>query len=130
MSDKNSHESAVIESIESVFHQPRRLDIMAELCGSEGGLSFSELKVRCGLTDGNLNRHLQALQKAGAIKIKKSFIGVKPHTSVSATAKGRQRFIDYLGSLEAMLKVASQKVGGKVENEATPPVSGAVLEKA
>lgn len=117
MRDKIAQDAGVIESIESVFHQPRRLDIMSELCGAEGGLSFGELKARCGLTDGNLNRHLQALQKEGAIKVKKSFIGVKPHTSVSVTAKGRQRFIEYLGNLEAILKAASQKVSGRAEKE-------------
>jgi DNA-binding HxlR family transcriptional regulator len=130
MSDKNSKETSALESIESVFHQPRRLDIMSELCGAEGGLSFSDLKVRCGLTDGNLNRHLQALQKSGAIKLKKSFIGVKPHTFVSVTAKGRQRFVDYLGGIEAVLKAAVQKVSVNIENDATASPSRGGLQKA
>jgi DNA-binding HxlR family transcriptional regulator len=130
MSDKVTNDPSALESIESVFHQPRRLDIMSELCGAAGGLSFSELKGRCGLTDGNLNRHLQALQKAGAIKVKKSFIGVKPNTSVSVTAKGRQRFLDYLGSLEAVLKAAAQKVSGKADSESSSSVSARGLQKA
>lgn len=130
MSDKVSHDSGLLESIESVFHQPRRLDIMSELCGVEGGISFGDLKVRCGLTDGNLNRHLQALQKAGAVKVKKSFIGVKPHTSISVTAKGRQRFIEYLANLEEILRVASQKVSGKAEKEVVPAGSEGVRQKA
>ena len=130
MSDKSTVDGSALESIESVFHQPRRLDIMSELCGAEGGLSFSDLKGRCGLTDGNLNRHLQALQKDGAIKIKKSFIGVKPNTLVSVTVKGRQRFLDYLSSLEAVLKAAAQKVSGKVDKEVTSSVAGVGLQKA
>jgi len=71
------------DELEQIFHQPRRLEIMAEMCGDENGKTFGELKDACDLTDGNLSRHLQALEKANAVKIKKSFSGAKPLTSLS-----------------------------------------------
>jgi DNA-binding MarR family transcriptional regulator len=98
-------------TLDDLFHQPRRLDIMAELCGSAAGKSFSELKESLDLTDGNLSRHLQALEKAGAVKIKKGFVGSKPLTTVQVTTKGRERFLDYLATLEEVLKRAAERAG-------------------
>ena len=54
------------EALERIFHEPSRLAIMSELCAVHQGLAFNELKERCGLTDGNLSRHLAALEKAHA----------------------------------------------------------------
>lgn len=99
------------EDLEQIFHQPRRLEIMAELCGSSEELSFSDLKKLCKLTDGNLSRHLQALEKAGAIKIKKSFSGSKPLTTVQVSRKGREKFLAYLSALEVALKQAAKRIG-------------------
>ena len=72
------------DALERIFHEPSRLAIMSELCGAGKGQSFSDLKAACGLTDGNLNRHLKVLQDAGVVKVTKKFVGVKP-TSVRAT---------------------------------------------
>ena len=46
------------EALERIFHEPSRMAIMSALCAADGGLTFNELKERCALTDGNLNRHL------------------------------------------------------------------------
>lgn len=109
--------------LDELYHQPRRLDIMAELCGSSAGRSFSELKEALDLTDGNLSRHLQALEKGGAVKIKKSFVGSKPLTTVQVTKKGRENFLEYLTSLEEVLKRAAEKAGAA---DAAPALRGAL----
>ncbi len=100
-----------VDSLEGLFHEPNRLALMTELCGSESGLSFTELKARCGLTDGNLSRHLQTLERAGAVSITKEFVGSKPRTTVFCTDAGRQSFLDYLAALELVLRDAAKKLG-------------------
>ena len=44
---------------------------MTELCGAADGLSFTELREKLDLSDGNLSRHLQYLQEHGAVRIRK-----------------------------------------------------------
>lgn len=68
-----------IDRLSRVFHEPRRLAIMSVLCASAPtGLSFSELRAQCGLTDGNLNRHLKTLEEAGAITRQRTQRGSGP----------------------------------------------------
>jgi DNA-binding transcriptional ArsR family regulator len=50
---------------------------MSALCAADGELTFSELKASCRLTDGNLNRHLKALDDGGAVRIEKAFVGMR-----------------------------------------------------
>lgn len=97
-------------SLEKIYHEPNRLAIMSELCGTDSGLTFTELKARCELTDGNLSRHLGTLQKALAIRIEKSFVDSKPRTTVFVSAKGRKSFLKYLQALENVLHEAARRV--------------------
>jgi DNA-binding transcriptional ArsR family regulator len=99
-----------LSALEKVFHEPSRLAILSELAARKEGKTFSELKQACGLTDGNLSRHLQTLKKAGIIKISKEFVNSKPCTTVIITRKGRKSFIDYLNELEAVVKKASARI--------------------
>ncbi|MFC1499153.1 winged helix-turn-helix domain-containing protein [Verrucomicrobiota bacterium] len=98
----------VYDALEKIFHEPNRLAIMSVLCASEKGLSFNELKEECGLTDGNLNRHLKVLEEAGAVKIDKKFVGSKPRTTVSISKKGMDRFNEYLSALNEVLEKAKR----------------------
>lgn len=94
------------EALERLFHEPNRLSIMSALCAAERGLAFGELKEACGLTDGNLNRHLKALEEAGAIRIQKTFLAAKPRTTIALSRTGLDRFSEYLGALEQVLQKA------------------------
>lgn len=98
------------DNLEKLFHQPTRLQLMSELCAGKTEKTFNEVKEICNLTDGNLSRHLQALEKANAIKIKKQFIDLKPQTTISATKTGRDNFIQYLTNLEALLKKSRRNI--------------------
>jgi len=95
--------------LERIFHEPGRLTIMSNLLGAPSGLTFTELKKTCDLTDGNLSRHLKALEKAKAITIKKSFVKNRPQTKVALSDRGRQDFMAYLQALEAVLLDAAKK---------------------
>ncbi|MBN1268753.1 MAG: transcriptional regulator [Kiritimatiellae bacterium] len=107
----NSHKP--YEALERVFHEPHRLAIMSALCAAAEGLTFNELKRDCGLTDGNLSRHLKALSDAGAIQVDKSFVGSRPCTTVYLRQKGRAAFSEYLEALEAVLRRAAESVAAE-----------------
>jgi DNA-binding transcriptional ArsR family regulator len=96
--------------LKNIFHEPNRLAIMAALCNSVEGLTFNRLKEECGLTDGNLSRHLNALAGAKAVRIKKSFVRGKPLTTVFLSDRGRESFVEYLRALEEVLKKAAESV--------------------
>lgn len=96
--------------LERIFHEPGRLRIMSTLLGAPKGLTFTELKTACDLTDGNLNRHLKVLQEASAVTVKKRFVKNRPQTKVHLSKSGRADFLVYLQSLEAVLLDAATKV--------------------
>lgn len=110
MSDKSENP---YEALERIFHEPSRLAIMSALCAATEGMTFNDLKEECRLTDGNLSRHLKALEEAGAVAIKKAFVGAKPRTTVHLAARGRQSFLDYLAALEEVLKKAARAAGSE-----------------
>lgn len=91
--------------IDEVIHQQTRLAIMATLAGVDR-VDFNNLKVQLGLTDGNLSTHLTSLEKAGYVKIAKTFKGKKPRTTVSQTAKGKRALTNYIDLLQGILEKA------------------------
>lgn len=97
--------------LERIFHEPGRLTIMTNLLAAPKGLTFSQLKETCDLTDGNLSRHLKALEKAKAIVIKKRFVKNRPQTTVTLSKGGQADFMAYLQALEAVLLDAATKAG-------------------
>ena len=115
------------EALEKVFHEPNRLAIMSALCAETGGITFVDLKSVCGLTDGNLSRHLKVLDEAGAVKVKKEFVGSKPRTTVNVTAKGVNRFNEYLSALSVVLNQAKKALPKK---EKSMSISGAKAARA
>lgn len=96
------------QALEKIFHEPNRLAIMSALCAADKGLTFSELKAECALTDGNLNRHLKVLKESKVIRIAKAFVADKPRTTVFITAKGLDRFNEYLEALASVIEQARE----------------------
>ena len=99
--------------LDRLFHERARLGIVTSLAGHAGGLGFTELKTLCGLTDGNLRRHLQVLEDAGLVAIEKIQQRNRPCTRCCLTSEGRARFADYLTELEQVLRKASKAAAGK-----------------
>jgi DNA-binding MarR family transcriptional regulator len=120
MSDRKQTQTAIpgryaYEGLDRVLHEKARLGIMTSLATRPAGLSFNELKQACALTDGNLNRHLDVLHKAGLVTVEKGYEGRRPLTTCRLTAEGRKRFLEYLGLLEQVIRDAqagSQAVRG------------------
>ncbi|MBL4610966.1 winged helix-turn-helix domain-containing protein [Halopseudomonas sp.] len=88
-----------------IIHQPIRLKIMAALNTLAAGqwLEFVSLKSIVDTTDGNLGAHLNTLEGAQYVLIKKDFAGKKPRTRVCLSAKGREAFAGYVAALHAIL---------------------------
>jgi undecaprenyl diphosphate synthase len=63
---KNAMSSAPFsyDGLDRVIHEKARLGLLTSLMAHPRGLAFADLKQLCGLTDGNLSRHLQVLQAA------------------------------------------------------------------
>ena len=101
-----SKEENPFQALEKIFHEPSRLAIMSALCTASDGATFGELKATCNLTDGNLNRHLKVLKENNAVRVKKAFVNDKPRTTLYITARGLDRFNDYLEALADVMKQA------------------------
>jgi len=108
--------------LERIFHEPGRLTIMSNLLGAPDGMTFTELKKACGLTDGNLSRHLKVLENAKAVTIKKRFVKKRPQTTVGLSKRGREDFMAYLVNLEAVLLDAAAKAA-VAEGKKAPTLS-------
>ena len=100
-------------ALERLFHEPSRLAIMSSLGGGVDGLTFNELKEQCNLTDGNLSRHLKTLEEAGAVRLRRKFVGTRPQTRVFLTQAGRAGFMEYLKALEEVLRNAASAMGAE-----------------
>jgi DNA-binding MarR family transcriptional regulator len=72
------------------------------------GLTFNDLKQLCSLTDGNLSRHLQVLEKDKIIEIIKGQERNRPLTVCCITTAGRKRYLEYLSTLEQVVRDAAK----------------------
>jgi len=87
--------------IDKIIHEPARLRIMMILNGLEKA-DFTFLATTLGLTRGNLNRHLEKLESAGYLKVKRSFKGKVRNTSYQLTREGSKALAQYWENLDAI----------------------------
>jgi hypothetical protein len=91
------------DGLNRVIHERARLSMLTSLMTHSKGLAFGEMKTLCGLTDGNLNRHLLVLEEARLIGVTKTLEGTRPQTRCRITALGRRRYLEYLSVLEQVI---------------------------
>jgi predicted ArsR family transcriptional regulator len=96
-----------IHDINDDVHQRVRLGILASLHGVAKA-DFAHLKATLGVTDGNLGRHLQALQDTGLISQNKTTSGGRPRTWVKITSKGRHALRAEVRALQRLLGALDQ----------------------
>jgi DNA-binding MarR family transcriptional regulator len=106
------------EGLDRVIHERARLSVLTSLATNPKGLTFGDLKQLCALTDGNLSRHLAVLEKAKMVEIKKGHDHNRPQTICRITASGNKRFLEYLSTLEQVVRDAA-KASAK-ESKDTP----------
>ena len=104
------------DGLDRVIHEKARLSVLTSLVAHPKALVFGDLKQMCGLTDGNLSRHLQVLEEAGLIAIEKGYDRNRPQTICRITVEGRKRYLDYLKVLEQVVRDAANaaKAGSAV----------------
>jgi DNA-binding MarR family transcriptional regulator len=91
------------DGLDRVIHERARLSLLTSLITHPKGLSFSELKEYCALTDGNLNRNLQVLEEAKLVTVAKRYDNRRPQTLCKITPLGRRRYLEYLEVLEQVI---------------------------
>ncbi|MDB6086710.1 MAG: ArsR family transcriptional regulator [Gammaproteobacteria bacterium] len=106
------------DGLDRVIHERARLSVLTSLITHAKGLPFGELKQLCGLTDGNLNRHLTVLEEAKLVVSAKGFEQGRPQTLCRITPLGRRRYVEYLAVLEQVVLDASSAI------KADTPVRG------
>src|SRR5512141_2353169 len=95
------------DGLDRVIHEKARLGLLTSLMAHPKGLAFADLKQLCGLTDGNLSRHLQVLEEAQVVEIIKTFERKRPLTTCRMTVSGRRRFLDYIEVLDRVVRDAA-----------------------
>jgi|HubBroStandDraft_2_1064218.scaffolds.fasta_scaffold106891_1 DNA-binding MarR family transcriptional regulator len=95
------------EGLDRVIHERARLGILTSLASNPKGLVFGDLRRLCGLTDGNLSRHLAVLQETGLVQVTKGFERNRPQTVCRITPEGRARFLEYLEVLDKVVREAA-----------------------
>ncbi len=107
------------EGLDRVIHERARLSVLTSLLTHARGLTFNELKQLCSLTDGNLSRHLSILEKSGMIQILKSHDRNRPLTLCKVTATGRKRYLEYLATLEQVIRDAEKSTRKETTQDVT-----------
>lgn len=102
------------EGLDRVIHERARLSVLTSLITNPRGLTFNDLKQLCSLTDGNLSRHLSVLEKNCMVEIAKGHDRNRPQTICRITPSGRKRYLEYLSTLEQVVRDAAK--GAKDES--------------
>ncbi len=98
------------DELDPLLHEGGRLAIVSMLAAVES-LTFTELRDKLEMTDGNLSVHLQKLEGKGYVAIDKQFVGRRPQTSCRLTKTGRKAFLQYLDQLEAIVQRGRERTG-------------------
>lgn len=96
------------EGLDRVIHERARLSVLTSLISNPRGLTFNDLKQLCALTDGNLSRHLRVLEKGKLVEIVKGHEQNRPQTVCRITLSGRKRYLEYLTTLEQVVRDAAK----------------------
>jgi DNA-binding transcriptional ArsR family regulator len=117
------------DGLDRAIHEKARLGILTCMLAHSSAISFTDLKERCSLTDGNLSRHLQVLVDAGLIDALKQGMGRKGLSVYRITDEGRRRFTEYLAVLEGVIADAlaadpsrTEHANPSILNPLLPPV--------
>jgi DNA-binding MarR family transcriptional regulator len=109
------------EGLDRVIHERARLSVLTSLITNPKGVPFNDLKQLCALTDGNLSRHLSLLEKEKMVEIIRGHDRNRPQTTCRITASGRKRYLEYLATLEQVVRDAA--------NAAKPEAAAALLQQ-
>ena len=90
------------KELDPLLHSELRLAVMSLLMSVEEA-DFGYLREQTGATAGNLSVQIDKLQKAGYIRVEKTFRGKMPHTLCAVTEQGIAAFEAYVEALKSYL---------------------------
>ena len=108
MKSKSTEGRFAYEGLDRVIHERARLSVLTSLITNPKGLTFNDLKQLCSLTDGNLSRHLRVLEKDNLVEIVKGHERNRPLTVCRITSHGQKRYLEYLSTLEQVVRDAAK----------------------
>ena len=97
----NTQINQIHNNINRIIHEPVRLAILKILTSAKE-VDFNFLLTTLGVTKGNLATHINKLEMAGFVEVKKEFRGRTPHTSYRITRIGRREFQKYWENLNVL----------------------------
>lgn len=106
-----------METLDSLLHQPLRTQLAAYLAGA-GEATFSELKRKLEVSDGNLDSHLKKLVAAGYVALRKDESTGRVQTCYALTDAGRAALRRYIETLQQLLPLAD--AGPAARSQAKP----------
>jgi DNA-binding transcriptional ArsR family regulator len=95
-------------ALDRLIHERMRLGIVSALAANDS-LTFNDLKLLLGTTDGNLSVHARKLEDAKYITCTKSFEGRVPRTEYKLTADGRRALKRYVDHMEALIRAIRER---------------------
>jgi DNA-binding MarR family transcriptional regulator len=101
------------QGLDRVIHERARLSVLTSLMTNAKGLTFNDLKELCALTDGNLSRHLRVLERSKMVEIVKGHDRNRPQTVCRITVSGRRSFLEYLETLQQVIRDAASGKGAE-----------------
>jgi DNA-binding transcriptional ArsR family regulator len=90
-------------ALDRLLSDPTRLAIMSVLCAAEW-CDFAFLRDAVSLSDSALSKQLATLKKDGYVEQRRTYLGRVPKTTVQAADQGRQRFLDHVEALRAIVE--------------------------
>jgi len=94
--------------LDRTIHEPARLRILTILSGVDLA-DFNFLLSTLGLSKGNLSSHMDRLEGAGYVEVRKSFNGKIPHTEYQMTGAGRKALAEYWAVLDGIRAGSGQQ---------------------
>lgn len=93
----------MFKELDPLLHSQLRLAIIAGLMTVEEA-EFTWLQEQTGATAGNLSIQINKLKDAGYIEIEKKFKGNYPQTLCKMTILGKDKFREYVETLQEYIK--------------------------
>lgn len=90
------------QRVDRVLHDPVRM-AMAAVLATTSSVTFTDMKRRLGLTDGNLSVHARRLENVGYISVVKHVRHRTTRTEYRLSPAGRRALARYLAALQAFV---------------------------
>lgn len=84
--------------LDDVIHAPVRFSIVAALASVDEA-EFAAVRDTVEVSDSALSKQVTTLETAGYVKVRKGYVGKRPRTWLSLTARGRRAYEAHLAAL-------------------------------